>query len=84
MNDVLEEFFLRVAFADGFPADVGEAGVLELGGGDFGVRGVSPAFHCGVAAFFGSSRVGRQRSKSGCAANQSDADTQHSKVRSGW
>ncbi len=34
MNDALEEFFLRVAFADGFPADLGEAGVLEQGGGD--------------------------------------------------
>ena len=29
------ECFLRVAFADGFPADVGEARTLEQGGVDF-------------------------------------------------
>ncbi len=34
LNDVLEELFLRVAFADGFPVDLGEGDVLEQGGGD--------------------------------------------------
>lgn len=33
-NGALKSFFLRVAFAEGFPADLGEAGVLEQGGGD--------------------------------------------------
>ena len=62
MDDVLEEFFLRVAFADDFPADVGEAGVLEQGGSDFGVRSISPAFHFGGAAFFGSTTTRLTRS----------------------
>ena len=34
VNNFLEKF-LRLAFADGFPADVGEAGILEEGGVGF-------------------------------------------------
>ncbi|HLQ45247.1 MAG TPA: hypothetical protein VK137_11000, partial [Planctomycetaceae bacterium] len=34
-NDILEELLLRVVFADRFPANVGEIGILEEGGVDF-------------------------------------------------
>jgi hypothetical protein len=46
MSDVLQEFFLRVAFADGFPGDLGEAGVLEQGGVESISESLSTAISC--------------------------------------